>query len=1155
MKKLSNNRYSLGNRGVHKFLLVMKLTLILTLFFALNAASAVYSQKTRLTLNLKSVTLEKAFDVIEKETGYSFFYNLDMIDLNKKISINVTDKPITEVLDKILDFSRVDYRIIENSIIIMQAREVLEQKNQQKSITITGKIVEKNGDPIAGANVYDKNNPSKGVITSADGIYTITVDNPDAILVYSFIGFEKQEIHVAGRKVINVTLMESSIALDEVVSVGYSTQKKVNLTGSISTIDVKEIGNIPVSNLSNSLAGRASGVQIIGNSGLAGASSSIRLRGSFGEPLYVINGIIKNKEEFDALSSEEIESITFLKDAATAAIYGSKAGNGVVLINTKQGKRQKAKFNFKAAYSTLRTTYPIQDYTATQELEYNNNMMITRGQTPPYGEEIFDYFKDKNYSINDLIWRNPNNQQYNLSVNGGNEKLTYFMALGYYSENGSYHKLGYDRLNIRSNVTAQLTKHSKIRLDISAYQRKHKRWYWPYDGANNYTVSDWYRATFNWTRLYPFYVDEMGNPTNDPNDIPVKTPGGYHPPEIMLHGGYRHATDRNFNALLRYDLDLGEFIDGLTTSVQINAHAYDSNMKSYVVHNKWFIFQNGSATNKFVPGPVDFSKTGMHNLSNPYENIQESVNLSGSYQLNWFVNYNNTFGKNEITALAVYEQAWNQGKNLWGRAQQFLTPSIDQIYNTSSDTERRYFTGNEYESAWASWIGRANYSYASKYIVEFSFRYDGNYKFAPDKRWGFFPSISAAWRLSEENFMNIAWLSNLKVRGSYGTTGSDSGIGPWRWTNYYQKTGGYVFGTSLTDGLRPGSMPNPDITWASFSNWNIGFDYGLFNNKLRGDFDYWQKVESDILGTRRASVPTTLGAQLPAVNYAQRSWKGIETSVTWSGKIGQVNYTVYANMGYAIDQWDKIDEPESYTDGTYKDNWRSRIGKPANRVYGLIAEGIIRTQEQLDALPDGYTVYGRMPQIGTILFKDIRGENFSDGGDGKIDNYDMTYLSDNGAPRMNYGFGFNGNWKGISVDLHFQGVGAYDRMISTRNGGGVFQVDRPYFELWASNYWTPDNHNAKYPRVAGNWKQAEYGGAPSSFWLRNGAYMRLKNLNIAYALPQRWFTKVGIDKLDLFINGTNLFVITGMDEQDPEQATLDSYPLMKTFTGGVSINF
>jgi TonB-linked SusC/RagA family outer membrane protein len=574
------------------------------------------------------------------------------------------------------------------------------------------------------------------------------------------------------------------------------------------------------------------------------------------------------------------------------------------------------------------------------------------------------------------------------------------------------------------------------------------------------------------------------------------------------------------------------------------------------LHNKWYVFQSASATNPFIPGPVDPTKTALHNLSAGYENIQETVNLSSSYQLNWFLNYARDFGNHSINAVAVYEQSEYDGKYLYGRAEDLLSSSIDQIFNASGDTERRWFNGNESQSARASWIGRANYSFASKYIAEFSFRYDGNYKFAPDKQWGFFPSGSLAWRISEENFLkDVNWLSNLKLRTSYGTTGSDSGIGAWRWTNVYQKTTGYVYGGSLMDGLIPGSTPNPDITWSTFSNWDIGLEYGVFENKLRGEFDIWGKTESDILGTRSGSTPTTLGASLPAVNYGQRSWNGFEVSASWNDKVGEINYEVYANMGYSIDQWDIWDEPESYTDGTYKDNWRSRIGKPNNRIYGLISKEIIRTQEQLDAIPDGYTVFGRQPQIGTILFEDIRGANYSEGPDGKIDGNDNTYLSDNGAPRINYGFGLNIEWKGIAVNSLFQGVGNYDRMVSTRNGGGVFQVDRPYFELWADNYWTPETPDAKYPRIGGNWMQEEFGGGASSFWIRNASYLRLKNLNIGYSLPSQWFSRIGVSNIQLFVNGTNLFVLTKYKEHDPEQGTLDSYPLMKTFTGGVNINF
>jgi hypothetical protein len=260
-------------------------------------------------------------------------------------------------------------------------------------------------------------------------------------------------------------------------------------------------------------------------------------------------------------------------------------------------------------------------------------------------------------------------------------------------------------------------------------------------------------------------------------------------------------------------------------------------------------------------------------------------------------------------------------------------------------------------------------------------------------------------------------------------------------------------------------------------------------------------------------------------------------------------------MGYSIDRWDIQDEAAAYTDGTYKDNWRSVIGKPQDRVYGLISKGVIRTQADLDKLPAGFTQYGRAPKLGYLLYEDIRGQNFSEGPDGKIDDNDKTYLSNNGAPRINYGIGFNVEWKGISVSALLQGVGAYDRMISTRNGGGVFQVDRPYFELWASNYWTPENPDAKYPRASGEFQVADVGGGPSSFWLRNGAYMRMKNLEIAYMLPQKWLRRAGIERVQVFTNATNLFCISGMAEQDPEQLTLDSYPLMKTFTGGAYINF
>ena len=1160
-KNNSTGSYLTEKVPIKHFLLIMRTTFIL-LFICVFCAMAEmsFTQNARVTINKRNIALKEVLNEIEKQTDYLFIYNNE-VNANEKVTVKAKQKAVSEVLNSILKEKDLNYTMEGNHIILSVLEKIDETNNmiveiiqQQQKKTITGTVVDAAGVPIIGANIVEVGT-TNGTVTDVDGKFSLNVDN-NAIIHISYIGYLPQDINTAGKTSFNIVLKEDTQALEEVVVVGYGTQRKVNITGSISSVKTEELQNIPASNLSNTLAGRASGVQIIGNSGLAGASSTIRIRGSFVEPLYVIDGIIKDKAAFDALDANEVENVNFLKDAASAAVYGSSAGNGVVLITTKAGILQKPRFEYKTSFSTSRTTQAMQGFTATEELEYLNNVAVTLGQEKPYGSDLFEYFKDKSYDINDLIWQNPSVQQHNLSVNGGSDRIKYYLALGYHDENGSYHNTDFKRYNFRSNVSTNITDRFKINFNLSGNQRNYNRWYWPYDGAEDFVVSDWYRATFNWSRLYPFYVDEQGNPTNDPNDIPVKTAGGYHPPEIMLHGGYRKTQYRDLSGIIRFDLDLGEYIDGLTTSVQGHISAYDKNMKSFVLHNKWYIFQPASTTNRFIPGPVDFSQIGIHNLSAGYENIQENVDLSSSYQLNWFLNYEKSFDLHNISALAVYEQATSNGKNINGRAEQLLSSTIDQIYNASGDTQRRWFNGSENQFARASWIGRLNYNYSDKYITEFSFRYDGNYKFAPDKRWGFFPSVSAAWRLSEENFMkNINWLSNLKLRGSYGTTGSDSGIGAWRWTNIYQKTTGYVFGNSLNDGLVPGAMPNPDITWSTVTMWDVGIEYGLFDNKLRGELSYWSKIESDILGTRTGSTPTTLGASLPAVNYAQRSWNGVEINLTWNDRVGEFNYELYGNLGYAVDQWDIIDEPEAYTDGTYKDNWRSALNKPANRFGGYISKGIIRTQGELDALPEGFTQFGRVPKLGTILFEDIRGQNYSEGPDGKIDGNDWTYLSNNGIPRINYGFGINSEWKNLFVNIHFQGVGAYDRMVSTRNGGGVFQSDRPYFSIWAKDYWTPENINAKYPRVSGAWMEPEYGGGESSFWVKNGSYLRLKNLNIGYTLPIKWYNSMGIEKVQLFVNGTNLFVISEFKEHDPEQETLDSYPLMKTYTGGLTINF
>ena len=1018
----------------------------------------------------------------------------------------------------------------------------------QQSNAIKGVVVDNNGEPIIGASVVVKGT-TNGIVTDLDGKFALNVEK-GAILEISYIGYQTLDVKVGAKKMITVTLKEDNELLDEVVVVGYGTQKKVNLTGAVTSVKAGDLDNIPTNSLSNSLAGRAPGVTVTGDTGMAGASSSVRIRGSFGEPLYVINNIIKSKADFDALDPNEVENISFLKDAASASVYGSAAGNGVVLVTTRAGKKdQKPMFQYKGSYSFSKTTRDMQNWTASEELQWANNVAVHKGLPLVYDQEAFEYFKDKTYAVNDYVWQDPTVWQQNLSVNGGNDKLQYFMNVGFQDQEGSYKNLGYKRYNFRSDVTANITDYFKVNVNISGNQREYNRFYWPYDSVDSFTVGDFYRTTFNWTRLYPFYVDDAGNPTDDITQNAVVS-GAWHPVDMVMGDRYQKQVKRTVDGQIRLSLDLGKYVKGLKTSFLGQYTIYDQNHKAYITHNKNYKYQMRDAQHPYIPGPINPNEYVMHNLSANYEQIRENVGLSSSYQYDWFINYDRKFGKHGVSAMVVFEQAEADGKNLSGRAEDLMA-HIDQIFVTSSDPNRRHFDGSEWENARQSVIGRFNYNYADKYIAEFSFREDGNYKFAPSKRWGFFPSGSLAWRISEEKFMqNIDWLSNLKFRGSYGSTGDDSGIGAFQWRDYYQNGNGYIFGGNLANGLKVGATPNPNVTWAKMELWDFGFEFGLFNNRLSGEVGFFHKTRSDILGSRMASVPGTFGASLAPENYAKQEWNGAELSLRWSDKKGDFYYSIYGNMGYVKDKWITWDEPEGL------ESWRSRIGKPNNRVMGYICDGMLRTQADVDALPEGFTQFGRTPRTGQFIFRDIRGANYSEGPDGKIDGNDKTYLSDNGTPRINFGLGFNFEWKGLAIDAHFQGVGAYDKMVQSRNGGGIFQVgDRPYFDVWANgDTWTPENTDAKYPAASGNW-QPEYGAEASTFWLRNGSFMRLKNLNIAYTLPRQWTAGLGINKVQLFVNGTNLFCIDSFDEYDPEQATIDSYPLMKTFTGGLSINF
>lgn len=1051
-------------------------------------------------------------------------------------------------------------------------------KLQTQSV-VTGKIVDADGNGIAGVTIKIKNGGSTS--TNEAGDFKLSAKIGD-VLSASMVGFSPQSITLDKLNNIQIVMTSDESTLDEVVVVGYGRQRKANLTGAVSSVNAEQLKNISPSNLSNTLAGRAPGVNVTNTSGMAGASSSLRIRGSFAEPLFVIDGIVRDKAAFDALEANEVDQMSFLKDAATAAVYGTRAGNGVVVVTTKKGTNQAPVFNFQSNYSFGSPTQTLlaDITTAADELTYQNRVsefLWERGDkskpwVAPNGKAEYDYFTDKVYSVNDMIWRNPFSHRQSISLNGGSDRVTYYTLLSYRKENGSYKSLDHEKFNLRSNVSIRVTDDFSLDVNISANQTNSKRFYWPFSTSsddNDFDVSDFYRVTFNWPKMYPFYLNADGTPSNVQTEYPVQTPMGswqaWNVIDQVLGNRYINRKVRQVNPIMTLNYKLDKITPGLSTKVVGSYVAEDYMRKRFMTFQKNYTFTSlDPSGNRFIPAPPTEDKINIFTFSQSQPFLDYSPEREWQYQFNWFLNYNRTFNKHSIDGMLVYEQYKFERTYVNSRAENPII-SLDQMFIYPTDRGFRSTNAWETNDARRGVIGRANYNYADKYIAEFSFRYDGSPLFPNDKRWGFFPSMSGAWRISEESFFEKTknTINELKLRLSYGSTGNDLNvnavkIGKFLYQEKYAPSGGYIFGDRYYNGVTYGATPTQNLTWTTSKSYNLGIDFGMLNNKLTGNIDVFKRKETDILGARNLIVPDNYGRTLAPENYAARSYHGGEFTLGWNDKIGQVLYGIQANMGYAKDRWDIYDEEPAYGQGR-EQNFRSRIGRPENRIIGLQAIDLVRTQEQLDDLLNkGFKTYGRDPYMGMILYKDINGTNYSGGPDGKIDDNDMMLLSENNTPRINYGLGLNASWKGISISALLQGVMAYDRIISNQEGAGMRQhggTFRPYYPIWAGDVWTNENPGAAYPRVVGsNWQES--GAVASSFWIRNGAYLRLRDLNVSYNLPQSFIDRIKLKGVNLFFNGTNLFVFSAMKEfHDPEQKMYDSYPVMKTFTFGIDIKF
>ena len=988
----------------------------------------------------------------------------------------------------------------------------------QEVKTIDGTIkAATDGTPLFGVNIVVKGT-TIGTVSDFDGKYSIEAGS-SAVLVVSYLGFETQEISVQGQTTVDVSLVEDSAKLDEVVVVGYGSQKRSDISGSVSQIEQKEIAKNPTPNLSNALVGQAPGIiatQRSGEPGRDGSNIFIRGIGTTGDasPIYVIDGIVRSSRDFSQLNANEIESFAILKDAASAAVFGMRAGNGVILVTTKRGKAGRMQINFSSSLGVQERT---RDPEYLKSYEYStlyNEALINQGEDPIYSEDDLRKFQDGSSPDThpDADWYSVLNntalvRTHSISANGGSEKVQYAASFGALDQDGIIPADNFKRYNFRSNIDAAVTNTTKLSFDVSGRDER-------INSIGNPEVFRWLTST-------------------PPNKTPIKWSNGTYssgPAYLTLpENGYRKEGIQVFKGRIQLEQQLP--VDGLSIKGIASYDKTITDKKNWSFIKTPFYSLMGDGSFAEQPSGAD-AASSLYQDYNDYQSITLETHL----------NYTKTIGKSNVSGLVLYTQT----KEKWDFTSAFrdgYTLAIDEIdFGGTANRNNRGYSGT---SGRQGVVGRVNWSYNDKYILEGSFRADGSEQFAPGKRWGFFPSGSVAYVLSKESFLeNSSTVDLLKLRGSFGVLGNDR-IGGQRflYLQSYNVNGSAVFGNGdVQQAIVEGNLANPDVTWETVKKLNIGLDATLWNGALTFGFDYFSDKRSDILGSRNLTVPGLLGVGLPVENLAKVNNSGFEVEL---GHLNRINedwrYSMNANLTYAKNKVIFIDEPE--TDNA---NIR-RTGLPLGTQFGLRALGLFQSQDEVDNAPTHFA--DTAP--GDIRYADINGPDGVP--DGKIDDFDRTAIGVSNTPEIIFGYRGNLQYKDFefsfllqgatNVDQYYSGEAAWPFFLGT-SGAYKSNLDR----------WTPTNTNASEPRVL---IEATNNHRGSSFWLRDASYIRLKNVELAYNIPVDNFSKKFITGIRLFVNANNVATWSKIKNFDPENSQDRGwgYPQLRIWNVGLNLNF
>lgn len=1017
---------------------------------------------------------------------------------------------------------------------------------------IHGVVTDAQGEPVIGATVKVVGT-QRATATDIDGKFDIQATAKEKLNI-SYIG--SKPMVVSARNNLKVVLVDDENTLSDVVVVGYGTQKKATLTGAVSAINNKEMTVTKNENVVNMLSGKVSGVRITQNSSQPGEyDNNIDIRG-MGSPLIVVDGIPRDQGYFSRMDASEIDNVSVLKDAS-AAIYGVRAANGVILVTTKHGSSSK-EGNFELTFSA---NYGIQSFLYLPEtasavdhmLLYNEKVHNAFNNNYPYRmttglytyDEMLEYSSGKKPSTNwtkELFDSTSPQQQYNVTLNGSSKKIDYFFNIGYLDQMGSYssHSLNYNRWNFRSNVDARITDRLKATVMLSGYM----------DEKNQPYTDIWavYKKAWTYKPTSQAYIDgDHSLPAYDDQMLESENPVAAINSDIT---GYRKQKRVNFNGSLALEYKI-PYVDGLTAKAFYSYDYYTTNNTEFQrTYNLYRKNEDGSLTSyvRNNPGKV---------LRSTDPNKGTVMQLS--------LNYNHKFGDHSVQGLFLFEETYNEWDNFYAQRETYLDNEYLFVGEDKNQVGSMSGVGDKSRRAW---IGRVNYDYKGRYMAEFAFREDGSSSFAKGGRWGFFPSASVGWRVSEEPWMKklVPFLANLKLRTSYGKMGDDSGAGtyPPNVIGYNINTNyGWFYDSALMAGVSSTGIPNPNLTWYTAKTFNFGVDFDLWNGMLGGTMEFFKRKRDGLLATSAVTLPASVGASMPQENLESDETFGWEFTLTHRNHIRDFHYNVSAQISATKNRWGyKLDSRA----GNSMENWyRGSVSGRNKDIWFNVEEGG-RYGSYQDIWYHGTTGdvnSGTLP--GDYWYKDWNG-------DGVINSDDRHPMATYNLPVFNYGITLSADWKGIDLAMNWQGsagvYNSYDEVfteVCPFSGGAALDI---YKDRWHTKNLTDDPWNPNTEWVGGYYPATGHSFNSWGTGIHNTSYIRLKTLEIGYTLPTRWMKVVGVKSLRVYANAYNLLTITGIKNMDPERPgrtggingsgegiLFYNYPVNRTFNFGASIKF